>query len=193
MCNAFSTEAFLSNESLASTSVDTRPGTMFKISLPNCTSRLSKVASTFSSRELPCFFPYSTATSMSLAYSGFLEAARIREGLVVASWGLYLSMVAKSPESQTTVYKKVESSASRSSSNADPTDMRPADGEELDGGVLTVPVALSWSREEDMIVVVSVDVVVGGGVVQEEVVAKGLKLLLRYSSSRRGDQGTSPT
>jgi hypothetical protein len=28
----------------------------------------------------------------------------MREGLVVASWGLYLSMVAKSPESHTTVY-----------------------------------------------------------------------------------------
>lgn len=36
------------------------------------------------------FLPYSTATSMSLAYSGFLEAARIRDGLVVASCGLYL-------------------------------------------------------------------------------------------------------
>ncbi len=30
------------------------------------------------------------ATSISLAYSGFLDAARIREGLVVASCGLYL-------------------------------------------------------------------------------------------------------
>jgi hypothetical protein len=27
---------------------------------------------------------------MRAAYSAFLEAARIREGLVVASWGLYL-------------------------------------------------------------------------------------------------------
>ena len=27
---------------------------------------------------------------MSLAYSGFLDAARMSEGLVVASWGLYL-------------------------------------------------------------------------------------------------------
>ena len=53
---------------------------------------------------------------MSLAYSGFLEAARIRDGLVVASWGLYLAIVAKSPESQTTV----------------------------------VPVALSWSSEDVM-------------------------------------------
>lgn len=43
------------------------------------------------------------ATSISLAYSGFFEAARIREGFVVASCGLYLPMVAKSPESQTTV------------------------------------------------------------------------------------------
>ena len=32
------------------------------------------------------------ATSISLAYSGFLDAARIREGLVVASCGLYLPM-----------------------------------------------------------------------------------------------------
>ena len=53
---------------------------------------------------------------MSLAYSGFLDAARMSEGLVVASWGWYLEMVLKSPESQTTV----------------------------------VPVALSWSREDDM-------------------------------------------
>jgi hypothetical protein len=45
------------------------------------------------------------ASSISFAYSGFLEAARIREGLVVASWGLYLPMVAKSPESQTTTWK----------------------------------------------------------------------------------------
>jgi len=52
---------------------------------------------------LPCFLPYSTAASMSFAYSGFFDAARINEGLVVASWGLYLAMVAKSPESQTTV------------------------------------------------------------------------------------------
>lgn len=47
--------------------------------------------------------PYATATSISLAYSGFFDAARMREGFVVASWGLYLPMVAKSPESQTTV------------------------------------------------------------------------------------------
>jgi hypothetical protein len=40
----------------------------------------------------PCFLPYSTATSINLAYSGFFAAARMRDGLVVASWGLYLPM-----------------------------------------------------------------------------------------------------
>ncbi len=43
------------------------------------------------------------ATSMSFAYSGFLAAARMSEGLVVASWGLYLAILAKSPVSETTV------------------------------------------------------------------------------------------
>jgi hypothetical protein len=57
--------------------------------------------------SLPFFLPYSTAESISFAYSSFLDAARISDGLVVASCGLYLSMVAKSPESQTTVYTAV--------------------------------------------------------------------------------------
>lgn len=104
MRRALFTEASVSKEKRASTSVETLPGTIFKISVPNCTRRLSRVASTCSSTVLPCFLPYSTAASISLAYSGFLDAARMSEGLVVASWGLYLSMVAKSPESQTTVY-----------------------------------------------------------------------------------------
>jgi hypothetical protein len=103
MCRALATEAFVSKEKRASTSVETLPGMMFRISLPNCTRRLSRVASTCSSVSLPCFLPYSTAASISFAYSSFLEAARMSEGFVVASWGLYLSMVAKSPESQTTV------------------------------------------------------------------------------------------
>ena len=54
------------------------------------------------------FLPFSTAASIKLAYSGFLDAARMREGLVVASWGLYLPMVAKSPESQTTTYRSLD-------------------------------------------------------------------------------------
>jgi hypothetical protein len=108
MRSAFFTDASVSKEKRASTSVETFPGMILRISLPNCTSKLSNVASTWSSMLLPpCFLPYSTAASMSFAYSSFLDAARIREGLVVASWGLYLSMVAKSPESQTTTYTAV--------------------------------------------------------------------------------------
>ena len=92
MCRALSTEPLVSKENRASTSVETFPGTIFKISLPNSTKRRSRVASTFSSSVLPCFIPYSIATSWSLAYSVFFDAARIREGFVVASWGLYLPM-----------------------------------------------------------------------------------------------------
>jgi hypothetical protein len=103
MRRAFFTEASVSKEKRASTSVETLPGMILRISFPNWTRRLSSVASTWSSTLLPpCSLPYLTAASMSLAYSSFFDAARIREGLVVASWGLYLSMVAKSPESQTT-------------------------------------------------------------------------------------------
>ena len=124
----------MSKEKRASTSVETFPGTICRISFPNSTSRRSSVESIFSSKSLPCVFhcqyvqgvrnlstltwslPYSTAMSISLAYSGFLDAARMREGFVVASCGLYFPMVAKSPESQTTV----------------------------------VPMAFNWSRELDM-------------------------------------------
>lgn len=54
MRSALLTEALVSKENLASTSVETFPGMMFKISLPNSTRSMSKVASTCSSRELPC-------------------------------------------------------------------------------------------------------------------------------------------
>ena len=125
MCSAFSTLRFSSNDIFASTSVDTLPGTIFRISFPNCTSRLSSVASTCSSTDPPCFFPYSHASSMSFAYSGFFEAARIKDGLVVASCGLYLPMVAKSPESQTTVCSKKETHQQRCSTVLEtPTQLR---------------------------------------------------------------------
>ena len=110
MRRALLTEAFVSKEKRASTSVETLPGTTFRISFPNWTRRLSNVASTWSSMLSACCLPHATAASISFAYSGFLEAARISEGLVVASWGLYLSMVAKSPESQTTVCRGCVSS-----------------------------------------------------------------------------------
>ena len=90
MWRALLTLPLMSKEKRASTSVETLPGTMAKISFPNSTKRRSRVASTFSSMLEPLSLPYATATSMSLAYSGFFEAARIKDGLVVASWGLYL-------------------------------------------------------------------------------------------------------
>ena len=106
MCSALSIEACVSKEKRASTSVETLPGMMDRISLPNSTSSRSRQASVCSSSEPPFSLAYLTATSISLAYSGFLAAARMREGFVVASCGLYLSIVAKSPESQTTVCKE---------------------------------------------------------------------------------------
>lgn len=53
MCRAFSTESLVSKENLASTSVDTFPGMIFRISLPNSTRRRSSAESTFWSRFLP--------------------------------------------------------------------------------------------------------------------------------------------
>jgi hypothetical protein len=138
-----------SNDIFASTSVDTLPGTIFKISHPNCTSRSSSVASTCSSMFFPCFLPYSHAASISFAYSGFFDAARMRDGLVVASWGLYFPIVAKSPESQTTVYiAQCVVSMDVFTLPETPNGLR----QSMDAAKLTVPVALSWSREEDMIV-----------------------------------------
>ena len=43
----------MSKEKRASTSVETLPGTIWRISLPNSTRRRSSVESTFSSMELP--------------------------------------------------------------------------------------------------------------------------------------------
>lgn len=85
MWRALSTEAFVSKEKRASTSVETLPGMILRISLPNSTRRLSRAASTWASISPPLPLAYSTAASISLAYSAFLEAARMSEGLVVAS------------------------------------------------------------------------------------------------------------
>lgn len=57
----------------------------------------------YDNNRLTCSLPYSIEALINSAYSGFFEAARISEGLVVASCGLYFPIVAKSPESQTTV------------------------------------------------------------------------------------------
>ena len=54
MWRALLMEPSMSKEKRASTSVETLPGTIWRISLPNSTSRRSRVASTFSSISLPC-------------------------------------------------------------------------------------------------------------------------------------------
>ena len=53
MWRALEMDAFVSKEKRASTSVETFPGTFFRISLPNSTSNRSRVASTLSSRSWP--------------------------------------------------------------------------------------------------------------------------------------------
>lgn len=53
ICRALEMDAFVSKEKRASTSVETFPGTIFRISLPNSTSNRSSVASTLSSRSWP--------------------------------------------------------------------------------------------------------------------------------------------
>lgn len=85
MRRALLTEAWVSKEKRASTSVETLPGMSLRISLPNSTRRRSRAWSTCWSTLPPCVLAHATALSTSLAYSGFFEAARIREGLVVAS------------------------------------------------------------------------------------------------------------
>lgn len=90
MCRALSTQAGVSKETWASISVEILPGMILRISLPNSTSKCSRAASACSSIVWPSFLPAETAALIRLTYSGFLEAARIRDGLVVASWGLYL-------------------------------------------------------------------------------------------------------
>jgi hypothetical protein len=54
MWRALSIEAWVSKEKRASTSVETFPGMILRISFPNSTRRRSRVASTFWSMSLPC-------------------------------------------------------------------------------------------------------------------------------------------
>ena len=72
----------------------------------------------------------------------------MRDGFVVASCGLYLPMVAKSPESQTTTYEASWYVSIAAVLVAErPNELRVS----MDAAGRTVPVALSWSREEDII------------------------------------------
>ncbi len=91
------TVASVSNDSAASISVDTRPGTNLRISTPKAINRLSMMPSIDASGALAMAF------SSSGRYSGFCTAFRISDGLVVASCGVYALIDWKSPVSATTV------------------------------------------------------------------------------------------
>mmetsp|Transcript_22173 Transcript_22173/g.54546 ORF Transcript_22173/g.54546 Transcript_22173/m.54546 type:complete len:204 (+) Transcript_22173:1486-2097(+) len=100
---AFLMEASLSKDRQASTSVDTRPGTIFRISQPNLTDSRSHTSLTRSSPFLLVFLAPAMAASSKWAYSGICAAWNRRVGLVVASCGLYFLSWLKSPVSATTM------------------------------------------------------------------------------------------
>src|SRR5258706_156448 len=82
---AFSMLPFVSKESRASTSVDTRPGTIFRMRVPNSTASRSSALVIVCSREPPCAFAHLSASSTTSAYSGICAAAVMSDGFVVAS------------------------------------------------------------------------------------------------------------
>src|SRR5271166_4584381 len=88
---------------LAATSVDTRPGTTFRISHPNSTKRRSINSSAISWWLPPRSEASSAASSTRRRYFGICAAWYRREGLVVASWGRCRAMASISPVSATTV------------------------------------------------------------------------------------------
>ena len=95
--SARATVAEVLNDRRASTSVETRPGMVFRISQPKRTSMRSMT----SSRLRPLY--WATVARISGAYSGFCTALRMSEGLVVASRGWNWASWWKSPVSATTV------------------------------------------------------------------------------------------
>lgn len=76
--------ASVSKERRASTSVETTPGTIPRISTPKLTASRSSVFW----RSFPNFFPYEIASFTSSSYSGSWAAASSNDGFVVASVGL---------------------------------------------------------------------------------------------------------
>src|SRR3954468_14163462 len=92
---ALSTEACMSNESRASTSVETRPATCFRISRPTRTKRPS-IAAAVSPRASRI------AASTRWRKRGSCAEVRSSEGLVVASCGFQRATASMSPVSATT-------------------------------------------------------------------------------------------
>lgn len=91
---------------------------------------------------------------MSLTYSGFFDAARMREGLVVASCGLYFSM-AGSSVSACARQREGSMLTGKVTGVADDNLSERAAQHLISSRSRwkqhTVPVALSWSSDEDMI------------------------------------------
>ncbi len=94
---AFAIVPAVSNDSRASTSVETRPGTIFRISAPNAISSGSMTSPDGSARWS------ATTFSTSDRYASLPTAFRISDGFVVASCGRKSFIVSKSPVSATTV------------------------------------------------------------------------------------------
>ena len=105
MRRARATVAAVSKLRRASTSVDTRPGMVFKISQPKRTNRWSITTSSGWPR---CA---ATASASRGAYSGFCTAFKIKDGLVVASCGWNWANCLKSPVSATTVVNCLRASS----------------------------------------------------------------------------------
>src|ERR1700733_5984005 len=92
-----------SKERWASTSVDTRPGIILRISIPKLTNNLV-IKSFFWSANVGVFdFAKFTASTIKDRYCEDSAAFRIKDGFVVASVGEYFLMASISPVSATTV------------------------------------------------------------------------------------------
>ena len=95
----------MSNDNLASTSVDTRPGIISRIFKPKETAKRSKAKETTSAADAaaPKVARAAFKVSSTIAwYCGICDAAVISDGLVVASRGVNFSIASISPVSATT-------------------------------------------------------------------------------------------
>lgn len=166
MCLALSTDAWVSNENLASTSVDTFPGTIFRISEPNSTSSRSRAASTWVSMSPPwepvshrerevcflhiretCHIPQqhlsALHTQLSLRRRGSKKGSLWHP--VACIWQLLLALASHRLKHRVNTYWQSLRSRKR---RPRITDQLPSLQLELQ--IHTVPVALSCSREVDM-------------------------------------------
>ncbi len=101
MARALSTVATVSKERSASTSVETRPGTIAASSAPKATASRSHTAATRAVVDPACLRPQATASSTIAACSGISAALSRSVGLVVQSTGRSRLTASMSPVSAT--------------------------------------------------------------------------------------------